>query len=43
LAQAGDDVLLTRSLKEAIDELDRAVKCREYAAVEPPRRQERQD
>ena len=31
LAEVGDDVLLTRTLKEAIDELERAIKCREYA------------
>jgi aminopeptidase N len=31
LKEVGDDVLLTRTLKEAIDELERAVKCREFA------------
>ncbi len=32
LAEVPDDVLLTRTLREAIDELSRALKCRDYAA-----------
>jgi aminopeptidase N len=32
LAEVKDDVLLTRTVREAIDELERAVKCREFAA-----------
>ncbi|MEX0781393.1 MAG: aminopeptidase N [Dehalococcoidia bacterium] len=31
LKEVADDVLLTRTLREAIDELERAVKCREFA------------